>query len=387
METHVDDLIKNWVTDHVTQVTNEFIQKFDTVNTNLNNILSEMHFLVTYVNRLKGNEGTSRFSSLDKLEFSKFYGDDVQGWLSRVKQFFAIDNVHDEDKVKIMLVYFYDKELAWSLQFIKAHGDTMFEQLLTQVDITKSQSNIMFIAGLHASMEINVKMFRPKTLADAFSLANFQEASLVVIRQKTVQLLPTPKVNTSKNMSYLNRTNTLALLGPNTLTVTKHPASNNHVPRKQLSQKEFAEKRAKNLCFYCDQKYMPGHKCGGHMYALEISPLDEDSDLSLEETLNEVDTMTAEESELLMSDCYPHISLNALSGIPTFNTMRMKASVAKHILHLLLDTGSTHNFLELFIANKIGCKMKKTCPLHVIVVGGNKLVIAVVVRDFYKKFL
>nr|GFA49346.1 hypothetical protein [Tanacetum cinerariifolium] len=74
------------------------------------------------------------------------------------------------------------------------------------------------------------------------------------------------------------------------------------------------------------------------MYALEISPLEEDNDLILEETLNEVDTVNNDEPELLMSECYPQISLNTLSGIPTFNTMRMKANVAKHILHLLLDT-------------------------------------------------
>nr|GFB10778.1 retroviral aspartyl protease [Tanacetum cinerariifolium] len=29
--------------------------------------------------------------------------------------------------------------------------------------------------------------------------------------------------------------------------------------RKQLTQKELEEKRAKGLCFYCDQKYTPGH--------------------------------------------------------------------------------------------------------------------------------
>ena len=48
--------------------------------------------------------------------------------------------------------------------------------------------------------------------------------------------------------------------------------------------------------------------------------------------------------ELLMSECSPQISLNALRGIPTFNTMRMKAGVQKHVLHSLVDTGSTQIF-------------------------------------------
>ncbi|GKC16107.1 hypothetical protein Tco_1012889 [Tanacetum coccineum] len=68
---HVDDSIKNWVTDHVNQTTADFNEK------------------------LKGSEGTSRFSRMGKLEFPKFYGEDVKGWLFRVKKFFAVDNVPD----------------------------------------------------------------------------------------------------------------------------------------------------------------------------------------------------------------------------------------------------------------------------------------------------
>ncbi|GKD42641.1 hypothetical protein Tco_1267286 [Tanacetum coccineum] len=45
----------------------------------------------------------------------------------------------------------------------------------------------------------------------------------------------------------------------------------NIVPyRKQLTQKELDEKRSKNQCFYCDKKYVPGHKCSGKLYSLEI---------------------------------------------------------------------------------------------------------------------
>jgi len=30
------------------------------------------------------------------------------------------------------------------------------------------------------------------------------------------------------------------------------------------------ERRAKNLCFFCDENYFPGHKCKAHVYRLEI---------------------------------------------------------------------------------------------------------------------
>ncbi|GKA34795.1 hypothetical protein Tco_0721224 [Tanacetum coccineum] len=108
------------------------------------------------------------------------------------------------------------------------------------------------------------------------------------------------------------------------------------------------------------------------MFVLEVSPDERklmegsmDTD-SLEEVENH-----NEGGELLLSECYasPQISLNAISRTPTFNTIRMKAVVAKH---LLMDTRSTHNFL-VFTAKKLGYKLTKTYPLQVIVAGENKM--------------
>ncbi|GJR67341.1 NIN-like protein [Tanacetum coccineum] len=70
---------------------------------------------------------------------------------------------------------------------------SQFEKLLNQVDITESQSISMFIVGLPVFIELNVRMFRPKSLADAFSLANSQEATLAVIKQRNAPLLHNPK--------------------------------------------------------------------------------------------------------------------------------------------------------------------------------------------------
>nr|GFB64626.1 UDP-glycosyltransferase 83A1-like [Tanacetum cinerariifolium] len=32
----------------------------------------------------------------------------------------------------------------------------------------------------------------------------------------------------------------------------------------------FYDKKAKNQCFYYDQRYVPGHKCSGRLFSLEI---------------------------------------------------------------------------------------------------------------------
>ena len=38
---------------------------------------------------------------------------------------------------------------------------------------------------------------------------------------------------------------------------------------------DYTSSRAKNLCFYCDKKYLSGHKCEGQMFTLEIKGMDE----------------------------------------------------------------------------------------------------------------
>nr|GEU29434.1 putative mitochondrial protein [Tanacetum cinerariifolium] len=133
---------------------------------------------------------------------------------------------------------------------------------------------------------------------------------------------------------------------------------------------------------------MPRHKCGGQMYALEVSPCEEEGELA-EHKFEHCKTVefTKRGHELLMSECYPndysnpHISLKALSGISTFNTMRIKENMEKHLLHLLMDTGSTHNLLDIYTTKKLGCKLSNTyhvmANVMLLPLGGCEMVLGI----------
>ncbi|GJY88666.1 retrotransposable element Tf2 [Tanacetum coccineum] len=343
-------------------------------------------------------EGSSRFIRMSKLEFPKFQGDDVKGWMYIVKQFFAMDGssggnvtwlVYEEAILKRFREVNEDpmaeyKNLRYKTTMKQYQSD--FETLLNQMEITEAQSVSMYIDGLPPNIEINVRMFRPRTLADAFSLSNFQETALAWTKQRYTPLLLTPRTAyENMNTTYLAKPITTALALPNTQTITKYPATTTNPPKKWLTQKEIGDKRAKGLCFYCDQKYMSGHKCSGQMFVLEVI-LDDKEDLQDSIDTNEEEELgnPTENGENLLSKCYasPQISLNAISGTPTFNTMIIKALVAKHLLHLLMDTGRTYNFIDLFTTKKLGCKLTKTYPLQVTIAGGNKMIIQYMVYDF-----
>nr|GEY46347.1 hypothetical protein [Tanacetum cinerariifolium] len=151
---------------------------------------------VTNVNRLKNGESPSRFNRLGKMEFPKLYGDDVKG------------------------------ALAWHLQFLRAHGENV-----TWADYEEAVLK-RFGEANEAPMAMlkNLRMFKPRSLVDAFSLSNLQEAPLTLVKQSLS----------------LKSTTTLALLGIVSQNVIKYNSVSGTKPRKQLSQKEFDEKRAKD---------------------------------------------------------------------------------------------------------------------------------------------
>nr|GEW34275.1 hypothetical protein [Tanacetum cinerariifolium] len=69
------------------------------------------------------------------------------------------------------------------------------------------------------------------------------------------------------------------------------------------------------------------------------------------------------------------ISLNALSRMSSFQTLRVvRLFDNKHELHILVNSGSTLNFLDINMAKRLGYRIKTKCPLSVIVDGDRPLV-------------
>ncbi|GJX20431.1 hypothetical protein Tco_0223108 [Tanacetum coccineum] len=149
----------------------------------------------------------------------------------------------------------------------------LFEALLNKVEQPKAYAISLSIGVLKEEIRLAVRMFKPTKLSDVYYLAKMQEATLAVSKSTYSSILPTPKTtsvtpNVVKNGGYNTKGTTLAL-----------PSTSQYVrpnrPRKQLTQQDMEEKRAKHLCFYCDQRYSTCHKCSGQMYYLEVIACDE----------------------------------------------------------------------------------------------------------------
>nr|GEV17976.1 hypothetical protein [Tanacetum cinerariifolium] len=178
-----------------------------------------------------------------------------------IKEIF--DSVHEDPMVEL-------KNLR-KVTLVQAYQD-LFEALLNKVEQPEAYAISLFIGGLKDEMRLARRMFKPTKLADVYCLEKMQEATLVVSKSRYTPTLPTPKSYVTsydpKGGGYNTKGNNLAL--PFTLQTDKP-----NRPRKQLTQQEIEKKRAKHLCFYCDQRHSPGHKCNGQKYCLKVVACDE----------------------------------------------------------------------------------------------------------------
>lgn len=62
--------------------------------------------------------------------------------------------------------------------------------------------------------------------------------------------------------------------------------------------------------------------------------------------------------------------------------MRVKGKVRGRLFHILVDSGSTHNFLDFELAKKIGCVIESVSPQTISVANGNHIVCKHVCKGF-----
>lgn len=239
-----------------------------------------------------------------------------------------------------------------------------FEELLNIIEISDGHILSLFMGGLKGEIKDTIKLLRPANLQEAISLAKIQEAAIEnalrrgksVARVGNVPLLS----NSKKPIESTSVENT-----------NRNSKSSGFRPFKKMSSGELEEKRRKGLCYWCDEKYTTGHTCKmKKLYSFEVigdEEVEEDEEMEIKEP--EGDTESSEETSAI-------ISMKALSGIQTladYNTMRVSGSVNGQKVHILIDSGSTHNFIDQFTAQQLGCEMTDHSPMTVVVANGEKI--------------
>jgi len=327
-----------------------------------------------------------------KLDIPKFDGHDPLGWIFKITQLFQYQNTPEDERVTIASLYLDGVALSW-YQWMFSNGlitswdgflqalesrfaPTFYEEpkgalfKLTQrgtvneylTEFERLANRVVglpppfllscFVSGLNLELRHEVMAFQPISLLQAQALAKLQEEKLRDKPASIPRSLPQSKPFTNQNPSTTAK--------PKSVFVQRTPA-------------EMAFRREKGLCYNCDEKWHVGHRCKGKVMlfiAEEQAPSPDSVD---HEVVDDPGTTVLDNHEPPAdSDC-SHISLHALARLPSSETFRIYGSIRNAKLTILVDSGSTHNFLQPRIAQFLHLQAQQTHPLRVMVGNGAML--------------
>ncbi|XP_019460010.1 PREDICTED: uncharacterized protein LOC109359770 [Lupinus angustifolius] len=200
-----------------------------------------------------------------------------------------------------------------------------FDAIITGLELSEEYILSCFLGGLKQDVQIMVRMFQPQSVRKVFSLAKLYESS-----HNSNSFLPFHAKNSKPPI--------LAKPSlPNKTFLATEP------PKELLNQKS---------------KHARKHNLSHKKLQLHVMEVEDGGDEVLEP--EEVKHETHNYGE-------PQIYVNALTGMTSFRIMRITWHYNKKSLHILIDSGSTDNFLDIQKAKTLGCKIEKLEPLMVTV--------------------
>jgi hypothetical protein len=239
-----------------------------------------------------------------------------------------------------------------------------FQSLLFRAGrLDESQRVQLFTGGLLPPLSHVVRLHNPETLA--MSLARQVELDKIAAApaKQAHRALPAA-IKPQQALAVPQAPPLLALPAPPTGAA---PAARERQPGRRLSVEEQQERRRLGLCFNCDEKYSRGHnRTCRRLFFVEGVELEMAVDAA-------GDAVPAEEA--------PIYSLHVVAGVPTFDTLQVRAFLGTAVLVALLDTGSTHNFIGERAAYRSGLHIQPRPRLTATVANGERIICPGVIRD------
>ncbi|KAG6484069.1 hypothetical protein ZIOFF_060863 [Zingiber officinale] len=309
-----------------------------------------------------------------KVEFPRWENNDPIGWISRAEKYFRFHGTSDNAKVELASINLEGDAIQWYDWLEACHGPPKWEEFKEELinqfgpsgyenvdgelakirqtstvleyqgrferlsnrtrDWSEKQLLGTFIEGLRLDIRREVKMNQPRTMKAALSFAQLQKE----------------KINEE---------------GRRNNKVIRENPSHYSTPRR-LTKEEIKERMAKGLCWHCDEKWHRGHQCK-QKRILMIEPIEnseEEDDFYEGETQDNINEV---------QDDSMAISVHALEGLQTLQTMKVKGFIKKQPVMILIDSGSTNNFLDSTLARRLKQKIERASTFDVKVADGRSL--------------
>lgn len=226
-----------------------------------------------------------------------------------------------------------------------------------------------YLAGLRLDTQMHVRMFTLQSIRQCLVLGRLYKKAHPKREIRNNWSSTKPQGNNFRQKT--------------TTEVTKEEVVKQKEPKGRLkpflSQAEMAERRAKGLCYYCDEKFSPEHfqvHKKTQLYSMDL----EDEELGSDDEFETDDEARNKGKEVA------HISINAISSINDYTTMKVKGKHGKKNLYVLIDSGSTHNFVDRKVAELMGCKIQEAGRAKVSVADGTTIAVCGRINNFQWTF-
>ncbi|VFQ87786.1 unnamed protein product [Cuscuta campestris] len=325
-----------------------------------------------------------------RIDPPRFSGEDSVGWIFRIQQYFDYFATSEVERMQLVGMFIDHPASEWYryyttnscggswvefLQAVKQRFDpdhyfdyvsllsklqqqttvlayqTAFEGLLNKVSgIPEATLISMYKGGLKQPLQREVNLRNPGMLVETFSLARELAAC--------TSFLGTPRRGWQPSAG-----STAAQPVATAAEVT--PSKPSSLPIVCLSPAERAERSWKGLCWNCEEKYVPGHRCA-HKFLVLLGTDDEELTDDLDADAPPVMTDTA----LITGDVS---SILNMSELPNPRSLRLAGSINGSAVQVLIDGGSTHNFIHPAHAERLSLILHPVTPFRVYVGNGDSL--------------
>jgi hypothetical protein len=121
------------------------------------------------------------------------------------------------------------------------------------------------------------------------------------------------------------------------------------VPVQKITQAQMEDRWKKGLCYSCDAKWQRGQVCQApKLFLIEVVDKADDTEGK--------DALVEEDPGNFFLEEFLEISLNAITGTPSPKTMRIVGFLRFNQVIILIDSGSTHNFVDTKLAATLGIR-------------------------------
>jgi hypothetical protein len=203
-----------------------------------------------------------------------------------------------------------------------------------------------FINGLKEEIWAHVLMARPSSWVEATKKSK-EEQQVVSSQNRKPSFIPHPK--------------------PINPTTPSAP-----LKIQKLTRAEMVECQFKGLCYNCDERYFSGHKCKEQNIFMAIS-----KDISEEDVETPLVPESPEITDITPPSDPPEvesiISLNALTGFSAPQTLKLISYIKHQKVIILVDSGSTHNFICCHISQETHCYIHVINNFQIMISNGGSM--------------